>query len=46
MKWFEYIILIVAIGLVLLPFILKYSNKKRVNHLVDVNVAVVERIVL
>ena len=34
MKWFEYIILIVAI------------IKKRVNHLVDVNVAVVERIVL
>ena len=29
MKWFEYIILIVAIGLVLLPFILKYSNKKK-----------------
>ncbi|MFR5892214.1 MAG: FeoB-associated Cys-rich membrane protein [Bacilli bacterium] len=28
MKWYEYIILIVAIGLVVLPFILKYFNKK------------------
>ena len=29
MKWYEYIILIVAIGLVVLPFILKYFNKKK-----------------
>ena len=29
MKWFEYIIMIVAIGLVFLPFILKIVNKKK-----------------
>ena len=29
MKWFEYIIMIVAIGLVFLPFILKIANKKK-----------------
>ena len=29
MKWFEYIIIIVAIGLVFLPFILKIVNKKK-----------------
>ena len=28
MKWFEYIIMIVAIGLVFLPFILKIVKKK------------------
>lgn len=29
MKWFEPIIAIIAIGLVILPFILKIINKKR-----------------
>ncbi len=29
MKWFEYIIIIVAIGLVLLPFIINYKNRKQ-----------------
>lgn len=29
MKWFEYIIMIVAIGLVFLPLILKIINKKK-----------------
>lgn len=29
MKWFGYIIMIVAIGLVFLPFILKIVNKKK-----------------
>ena len=29
MKWFEYIIMIVAIGLDFLPFILKIVNKKK-----------------
>ena len=29
MKWYEYIILIVAIGLVVLHYIIKYFNKKK-----------------
>lgn len=29
MKWFEYIIMIAAIGLVFLPFILKFINKRK-----------------
>lgn len=29
MEWYEYIILIIAIGLFLLPFILSFVNKKK-----------------
>lgn len=29
MEWFEYIIIVVAVGLVLLPIALKIINKKR-----------------
>ncbi len=29
MKWYEYIIMIIAIGLVILPFVLNHLNKKK-----------------
>lgn len=31
MKWFEYIIMLIAIGLVLLPIAIKINNKKKGN---------------